>query len=159
MSLSVVSFSFLLACGGEADSGEDPDVAYAEEMWEEIADYRSWEQVGKWTSKPVESPVHTGAPWVIAYYDDALVAWDGKGEAPDGATSVKEQWDEQAGAGSDPVDLWTVMRKREGFDPDNGDWFWAWYDADGSVHSAGRIDLCLECHQSAATDYVFGEPP
>lgn len=63
----------------------------------------------------------------------------------------------------------TVMFRREdGYDPDNGDWFWAAFMSDGTVvknemgvQMAGRIakgmdEGCIACHSSAdGEDYVF----
>ncbi len=63
----------------------------------------------------------------------------------------------------------TVMAKREnGYDPENGDWFWVKYKPDGSLHTnakgmklAGKIAKgmdkgCIACHQSASgNDLVF----
>ncbi len=63
----------------------------------------------------------------------------------------------------------TVMFRREaGYDPENQDWFWVKYKADGTLHRnprglplAGRVaknpeDACLGCHRFApGDDYVF----
>ena len=63
----------------------------------------------------------------------------------------------------------TVMAKREdGYDPENGDWFWVKYKPDGSLHTnakgmklAGKVAKgtdkgCIFCHQSASgNDLVF----
>ena len=63
----------------------------------------------------------------------------------------------------------TVMFRREaGYDPENQDWFWVKYKADGTLHRnprglllAGRVaknpeDACLACHRFApGDDYVF----
>jgi hypothetical protein len=63
----------------------------------------------------------------------------------------------------------TVMAKREdGYDPENGDWFWVKYKPDGNLHTnakgiklAGRVAKgmdkgCIFCHQSASgNDLVF----
>jgi hypothetical protein len=62
----------------------------------------------------------------------------------------------------------TVMIKRDGYDPDNADWFWAKYLADGSLDKnpagvplAGRVakgmeEGCIACHKSApGGDYIF----
>ena len=63
----------------------------------------------------------------------------------------------------------TVMFRREpGYDPENQDWFWVKYKADGTLHVnpkgmqlAGRVaknpdDACLGCHMFApGEDYVF----
>lgn len=63
----------------------------------------------------------------------------------------------------------TVMFRREkGYDPDNQDWFWVKYGADGSLLKnpkgmklAGRVAKgsdkgCIACHQVApGNDYIF----
>ncbi|MDX1711131.1 MAG: cytochrome P460 family protein [Rhodovibrionaceae bacterium] len=63
----------------------------------------------------------------------------------------------------------TVMLRREdGYDPDHQNWFWAKYNADGSLATnpkdmklAGRVAKgadkgCIACHQAApGGDYVF----
>lgn len=62
----------------------------------------------------------------------------------------------------------TVMYKRTGYDPENGDWFWVKYGADGSLESdakgrklAGRVGKdahkgCIACHRAApGGDFVF----
>ncbi len=63
----------------------------------------------------------------------------------------------------------TVMAKREvDYDPENGNWFWVKYKADGSLHTnakgmklAGKVAKgmdkgCIFCHQSASgNDLVF----
>lgn len=63
----------------------------------------------------------------------------------------------------------TVMYRREkGYDPDNQDWFWIKYKADGSLHAnpmgarlAGRVARgmdkgCIACHLNAdGGDYLF----
>lgn len=62
----------------------------------------------------------------------------------------------------------TVMFKREGYDPDSKDWFWAKFKPNGELHVnpmniklAGRVAKgmnkgCISCHQGAqGGDYVF----
>ncbi len=62
----------------------------------------------------------------------------------------------------------TVMLKRPGYDPDNKDWFWVKYNADGSLATnpagmklAGKVAKgkpkgCIACHTAApGGDMVF----
>ena len=62
----------------------------------------------------------------------------------------------------------TIMVKVPGYDPDDQDWFWAKYKADGTLFAnekkmelAGRVAKgmpvgCISCHQSASgSDFVF----
>jgi len=64
---------------------------------------------------------------------------------------------------SDPnkyLGAYTIMFQREaGYDPENGDWFWAEYGPDGTLLDtfvnkplAGRVGFCIDCHQAADGD-------
>jgi hypothetical protein len=94
--------------------------------------------------------------YVVTWWDDALAAWDGTGEAPDGAVAVKDAFADEAGANIADI---TVMQKRAGYDPDNGDWFYAQYAPDGTPMASGAVAMCVGCHASAPTDYIYSDPP
>ncbi len=55
------------------------------------------------------------------------------------------------------------MIKKDGFNPKNGDWFWAKFKADGTLDKTpkkqaivGKFPGCIGCHQAAKkTDFVF----
>ncbi len=62
----------------------------------------------------------------------------------------------------------TIMQKREGFDPEDGDWYWVKYAPDGTVMKnkkgmslAGKVAKgkpvgCIACHAAApGGDFVF----
>lgn len=50
----------------------------------------------------------------------------------------------------------TFMVKVPGYNPEDGDWFWAKTTPDGAIDAAGRADGCIACHRLAAQqDYVF----
>ena len=50
----------------------------------------------------------------------------------------------------------TVMYKVRGYNPDDGDWFWAMYGVDGSVEAEGKIQGCISCHRVRKDqDYAF----
>ena len=42
----------------------------------------------------------------------------------------------------------TPMYKVKGFNPKEGDWFWAKYGPDGKVMKAGKVEGCINCHKS-----------
>lgn len=49
-----------------------------------------------------------------------------------------------------------VMYKVKGYNPADGDWFWAQYSPDGKVVEEGKIDECIRCHVAQKTnDYVY----
>jgi len=49
-----------------------------------------------------------------------------------------------------------MVKRSAGYDPKHGDWEYFYFE-DVSKIESGRIDSCIQCHESAkATDYVFG---
>jgi hypothetical protein len=56
-----------------------------------------------------------------------------------------------------PIETVYMMKKIAGYDPDNGDWFYARTNAEGTVADRGRIQMCISCHKGASNkDYVYG---
>ncbi len=164
--LSFLPFLLLLtACGGEddtdaidTDSGPPAtfdDAAIAEDLWDEIEGYEAWGRPAGWSDEPLLSGNHMGA-YVIRYDNDALAAWSGSGTAPEGSVSVKEEYGDEAGTTLGGI---TVMKKIEGYDPEQNDWFWAMYMPDGSVGMSGKVGMCSGCHAAAPLDYLHTEPP
>ncbi len=60
----------------------------------------------------------------------------------------------------------SAMMRSDGFNPPAGDWYWVTFNPDGSVAEGsgeggsnritGRVDSCINCHQSAdENDYTF----
>ena len=85
---------------------------------------------------------------------EALANWSGT--MPDGGMLVKVQYSD---AEATQLSGYTVMEKMDGYAEDSGDWFWAAYNAEGDVSTAGSPGYCVNCHASAATtsDYIRTE--
>lgn len=50
----------------------------------------------------------------------------------------------------------TVMYKIKGYNPGQGDWFWAKYAPDGSIMASGKVKNCINCHSAKKeNDYIF----
>jgi len=100
---------------------------------------------------PGKSP--HGAYLKLYANDIAIEAAKTGKDMPYGAILVKENY------GKDKKTLMalTPMYKVEGYDPDNGDWFWVKYGPDGEAAKAGKVEGCINCHR-AAEDYRFVEP-
>ncbi|OHD21190.1 MAG: hypothetical protein A2Y38_12700 [Spirochaetes bacterium GWB1_59_5] len=61
--------------------------------------------------------------------------------APEGSIIVKENMN-----ADQKITAITLMAKIKGFDPANGDWFWARYDLAGKSSAAGKVNGCINCH-------------
>lgn len=72
----------------------------------------------------------------------------------EGAEIVKQAHNTADG----PIAVLYFMKKIAGYDPANGDWFYAVTDASGNnIQQQGRVPLCISCHGGArAKDFVFG---
>lgn len=50
----------------------------------------------------------------------------------------------------------TVMYKVKGFNPEDGDWFWAKYDSNFDIIGEGKLKACIGCHgQVKSNDYIY----
>ncbi len=160
---------YVLAQGDETQPfGSAADVAFAERLWRALAEDRL---VGPRSiiAQPYEGSEPHG---VILMTFNSDISVDGR----TAAVIVKKNYmgeDISIESVATNPNLFlaaiTVMFRREaGYDPENQDWFWVKYKADGTLHRnprdrqlAGRItknpdDACLGCHRFApGDDYVF----
>ena len=117
--------------------------------------WREWTQV---TQKPIVSEGHSNN-WVGIYVDElAKDTYLSAGAPyPECAKIVKPIYHDAEGKS---VRKLTIMVKmRPGYDPDNGDWWYANADASGTqIGRRGRLQGCIGCHYDAAeTDYLFSK--
>jgi hypothetical protein len=67
-----------------------------------------------------------------------------------GSIQVKESYDKAR-----ELKAITVMYKVNGYNPKDGDWFWAKYTPGGKVTSSGKPSWCVSCHRARArNDYI-----
>jgi len=115
--------------------------------------WNDWRQI---TSEPVKSAAHSNN-WVGVFVDKIAedVYLRAGAMYPVCAKVVKPIYHDATG---EIVRKLTVMVKMQpGFDPENGDWWYAFSDATGTRHWAqGTPHDCIICHKQAAeTDYLF----
>jgi len=134
---------------GNVEASED-DVL-AEDLWGEIADYESWNQLEGWEGIVPSESTH-GASVQIWLNDLAAEALANGETVPDGGILVKEGFNDAEG--TDPKAI-TVMKKIADYNADAGDWFWGAYDVDGTVSVSGKADFCISCHASGDDYLVF----
>lgn len=152
-----------VGCGnpdGDATPGSDAaDNEFAADIYD---DYIAGDDYLSWGTVPAEAAISQSADhsnaYVISYANDAAQAAmdDFQGTFPDGSILIKAQYEDAEGAS---LKAYTIMVKRDGYDEEIGDWFWAAISSDGTVSSAGNVSGCVNCHSSAAdsTDWVRTE--
>jgi hypothetical protein len=53
----------------------------------------------------------------------------------------------------------TVMYKKEGYNPEAGDWFWLKFSPAGTIEKEGKVAGCIGCHKSVeGNDWLFTGP-
>lgn len=74
--------------------------------------------------------------------------------APPGSIIVKSNCDADK-----KNEILTIMVKVEGYDPENGDWFWLKSDPQGKISAEGKVGGCITCHSVVnSNDYIFIYP-
>ena len=120
-------------------------------------DWRSWQKLNH---KPMFSKGH-GKTWVDIYVNDLAEETYRNVSAPYPvcAKIVKANYEDEEGKSFKSL---TVMVKMpNGYDPENGNWWYAnSYDADGAkpVRQGRLYTECIVCHSGASeTDYLFSK--
>ncbi len=118
-----------------------------------VQNWQNWTQV---TTKPVVSQGHSNN-WVAVFVNDtAKNTYLSSGASfPVCAKIVKPIYENVQGLS---IRKLTVMIKMlKGYDPQNGDWWYATYDKSGTyIREQGKLPGCITCHKQAIeTDYLF----
>lgn len=128
-----------------------------EALWERISVQSNYRDYSEWPDhaglQPGQSP---HGVWHRVYGNRALfdVLPLAEATAPEGSIIVKENFDNNK-----ELRNLTVMSKISGFDPENGDWFWAMYQPDGTVLAEGSPGGCISCHSGMrSNDYIVINP-
>ena len=117
-------------------------------------DYRQWPMFpGK---AALYQGQHPHGAYLTTYVSPPVLAalQNKSGKLPDGAIIVKENYSPEK-----ELAAVTVMYRRAGYNPEEGDWFWLKYSPDQTILAEGRIDGCINCHRAVQNnDWVFTGP-
>lgn len=120
--------------------------------WLDTVQYRNWGPMPGQSAGAMPGQSPHGA--VVRVYANR--------EAVDGLKNRAILIKENFGEDGETLMAVTVMYRVKGYDPANGDWYWAKYDADGrpsrmnNMPVAGHVRNCMECHAGAdGADLVF----
>ena len=134
--------------GGPDATGKDV-IAYLNQM-----DYQGW-QLWPGKTKLYEGRHPHGALLTTYVSKGAYQAIVSKaGGIPSGEFIVKENYTPEK-----KLAAITVMYKQEGYNAEDGDWFWLKYAPDGTIQKEGKVGGCIGCHAAVkGNDWLFIGP-
>ncbi|MBI6630464.1 cytochrome P460 family protein [Pontibaca salina] len=166
---SAVAMLLITTAAGAQDApfGTDTDAEYAAKLWT-IMEELSLAGDGMIRAFPYEGVEPHGKMLETFYTSGSVDGHDGaliikRNYGPEGVTADQVLSDPDKHLGAVTV----MFRREEGYDPDNGNWFWAKYLPDGTLDKtpngmrlAGRVAKgadagCIACHSGAGDDYLF----
>ncbi len=127
----------------------------AESLWQRITVDEPYKQYQSW---PNYKGLHPGQSPHGRYHKvfvnqtllSALPITNKPLSTPDGSIIIKENYN----SGKQLTSI-TVMAKVKGYDPKNGNWFWAKFSPKGDKKMGGKLAGCIQCHAAFQNnDYV-----
>ena len=158
MPRSAISIFLLLvtAIVGAFEVKSDPATRHCDEI--DGTTFEGWMDWRKVTPKPVRSKGHNNN-WVDIYVDElAEGTYLSTGAPyPECAKIVKPIY--RDAEGKSIIKLTIMLKMAPGYDPENGDWWYASAVATGTRFAKqGRLGGCIPCHKQAVeTDYLFSK--
>lgn len=161
----VITVSLTSNSPADKPFGNKVDIQFAKEIWDAMEDYDEWHM--KSGFYPGQSP---HGKVLRLYYN--IVNVDGKPYhviVKDNYGGEQATVENVSRSPEDYLAAVTIMvQMDDGYDPENNDWFWAKYNADGNIDEnargvklAGRVAKgmsagCIACHVKARDgDYIF----
>lgn len=153
---------FLLLVVSCSPGGDEPRLTpltvseiSGEVLWEQITTLSDYRNYAEWPEhkglNPGQSP---HGVWHRVYGNRTLFEALPSPEAPEGTIIVKANYDNNK-----ELRNLTVMSKISRYDTENGDWFWAMYQPDGTVLAEGSPGGCISCHSGMrSNDFVIINP-
>jgi len=141
------------ACGGCGGCGGGAKVSSADAKHAQMLmkQYRKWRKANAEAFLSKQHARHRIYDYVNALASRPFT--DGSGTYKPGSVVVKEGWKQ----GKRSM-IWIMEKRGSGYDAEHGDWWYATLSAKGKVMNAGKVAMCVDCHDGADHDYVFGLP-
>ena len=140
--LAMVGF-IIIGCAKEKETVLPPlsrSEISGERLWKRITVETDWDTYSRWPGQegliPGQSP-HGKFHEVYINSQLSTALPIASREAPDGSIIVKENF-----TADKKLSNVTVMAKVTGYNPDDGDWFWAKYDPKGTIDGEGQVKDC-----------------
>ena len=142
---------FFYACSSDELSD---DQQKANEIWDEMSGYQSWSQISDFSGVQSSNSVHGSyvQVWINEIAESFLSDSTSSGQLPNGSLIVKEGYSDSNGSDISKI---TIMKKIEGYDTSNNNWYWANYNPGGDLGGKnGKEAFCYNCHASGQ-DYLL----
>lgn len=144
----------------QAPFGTDEDQRYGERLWAQL-EAQEFVGDGAMMSRPNRGSAPHGEYLVTLEHELEVDGETGPVLVKRNYTGEDISAEAVSNSPEEYLDSITVMYQRDGYDPENNDWFWAKYLPDGSFDLApeeaplvGRATGCITCH-SREEDRVF----
>lgn len=138
----------------ETDSKPDEESSVlAKMLWAKL---NSSAYTKKWEHWPGKQPLYKGTQphgMLLSTYLNPQAfnaVKSGADQMPYGSIIVKENYTKDR-----KLSAVTVMQRRQGYNTEAGDWFWAKYKSNGDIMTAGKVDGCISCHTTSASGIEF----
>lgn len=146
LAFTTIGLGLVTAC---KSLGTPADQQRADSLWDQMQGHEQW---GYFDAHPGMMEGNGPHGEYVETRINAVAARD-QADPPFGSILVKENYGSQDRSS---LESYTVMQRVEGYDPENGDWFWARWSADGELTHAGKVGMCYDCHFDAqGDDFVF----
>jgi len=122
---------------------------------EHIMTFPKWKESYDLTKGVIESDAHNAYVEIFMNRKAVSAYREVKPLFPVGSQLFKPLYSDPEGKNC--ARLVIMVKMEEGYDPDNGDWWYGVYDESGTKMAyEGRIPECISCHAMAKeTDYMF----
>ena len=144
---------------GENPCGGTPAAAPGFDLPVDISTWPSWTKAN---AETFLSKSHQKVMVDVYVSNDHAEAYKAlAGAMPVGTALVKAQHENAGGQKGAGKSLTVMVKMEAGFDPEHGDWYYGVYSYDGKKammegKSDGKTAMCVNCHDTADVDYVFG---
>ena len=128
------------------------------------SDYMNWTKVNQETitgdDTGVLGPAHKGAKGFREIYVNDIGKATAYGEAaypyPMGTVILKESYKGNGGVKGELGDITIMIKREDGYDPDNGNWEYVMANDELKVANQGKIGMCIGCHSAGSSkDFTF----
>lgn len=145
--LVIAAASFVFGPWALAE-GPDPD---PDALWDYITEESPYDQWAFWPDHQGMQPGRAPHGPLHKVYVNDRAYHSSKPPVQYGSIVVKENYNKD-----EVLQAITVMYKVQGYNPDDGDWFWAKYDTEGKASPYGKPEGCIGCHGTrAANDFIL----